>query len=393
MDYLSSMRFNANQISLDAMAKLRTSNATTLHDGKSLNFDRTLLWENVGTGTGTFANNMYDMAVTSGQWRVRQTRRFFPYYSGKSQAVELTLDNFATEANVIKRVGYFSSNAVSPFASTYDGFWLEDDGITKRFITSKAGTIMANVALADWNGEYDFSGYNWNNFTVIKFDFLWLGGAILRMFIDTPDGFKLAHTHIHAGTATGTFTNSPNQPVRYEIRSTTGVGSMRMICSEVESEGSTSEAALARSVYTSSPVNVSAVGVTYPILSLRKNSAYRDISVTMHELWAYVTSNNDQAIWTLQINPTLSAGLTYTTIANSAAQYASGNGTITVTSPGTILDSGAVAQGESFVYTAEDDFLSFLGGSIANVMDEYIFCVTPITANITIYAGLSYLEY
>lgn len=49
----------------------------------------------------------------------------------------------------------------------------------------------------------------------------------------------------------------------------------------------------------------------------------------------------DQAIWTLEMNPTLSAPLTYTDVANSAVQQAIGSAvtalSITVTAPGRVL--------------------------------------------------------
>ena len=119
-------------VTLDAGSRLRTSQMTTLLDGKILNSDTPFLFDNAGTGTGTYANNKYNMSVGVGQFRVRQSKRFNPYFSGKSQLIEVTFDNFQVEANTVKRAGYFSSSAVSPFTANYDGFYIENDGTTIR---------------------------------------------------------------------------------------------------------------------------------------------------------------------------------------------------------------------------------------------------------------------
>ncbi len=66
-------------------------------DGKVLGEDDTLLFENAGSGTATYAANKVNLSVTSGQYVVRQSKRFNPYFSGKSQLVECTFDNFQTQ--------------------------------------------------------------------------------------------------------------------------------------------------------------------------------------------------------------------------------------------------------------------------------------------------------
>lgn len=105
----------------DPSGRLRVGSLTTLLDGKILNADNTLLFETVGTGTGAFATNLFNMSVTAGQYLIRQSKRFNSYFSSKSQLVELTFDNLQPQSNVTKRVGYFSSNAVAPFNSSKDG--------------------------------------------------------------------------------------------------------------------------------------------------------------------------------------------------------------------------------------------------------------------------------
>lgn len=402
MSGFKNILFDPASISLDEGGRVHVGQMTTLHDGKILNGDNPFLYDNQGTGTGTFASNKYNMSVTAGQFLVRQSKRFYPYFSGKSQYIECTFDNFQVEANVTKRVGYFSSNAVSPFASNYDGFYLENDGTTIRLKADRLGTNTINVPWTSWNNYNLISSYNWANFTVIAFDFLWLGGAVLRIFLKTDRGFVLAHTVNYSGTTTDTFINSPNQPVRYEIRSTTGIGSIRYICTQVSTEGSVTESGYDNSIISLStaafPSNTAAIiGTRYALKGIRKKTTNRDNAVRIVSPQLLVSSA-DQAIWTLELNPTLSAPLTYTDVANSAVQEANGSGIIvlstTVTSSNKILASGLISQNgmmPSGVF--EDDFLTFLGSTISNVMDEVVLCVQPISATITVNGVINFKEY
>ena len=390
---------NYAQLGTDAGGRKRTSNLTTLGDYKTLGFDRTLMWENAGTGTGTWGSNLYTMSVTSGQWRIRQSRFFHAYFSGKSQPIEMTCDNFHTEANLVKRFGYFSSNAVSPYDSSYDGFWLENDGTTIRLKAANAGTLTLNKTIDQWSGYANLGEYQnaatWQNFTVVLFDFLWLGGAVLRLWVRTASGFVLAHVFNYPGTAQGTFILSPCQPIRYEMRSTTGSGTFRPICAQVATEGSIDESGMSRSVRTPhTGVAMASIGTTYPILALRKNSLYRDVPIQIVDQQVFVTTTADQLVWELQINPTLSAGLTYADVTGTAAQAAVGNGTITVTSPGTVIMSGSLAQNTLVTNgTLNKNYLAWLAQSLSNTMDQVVLCGTPITTSITGLAHMAFKEY
>jgi hypothetical protein len=370
-------------------------------DLKTLDVDRPLLIETTGTGTNTFAVNQNTLSVTAGQYEIRQSKRFSHYFSGKSQMVEMTNRNFHPEANVIKRFGYFSSNAVAPYDTSKDGIFLESDGTTIRLITSRLGTETLNLPITGWSGYANLAEYqtpaNWDRFTVVVFDFLWLGGAVLRLWIKNSKGFTLAHIFEYAGSATAdsVFIASPNQPIRHEIRSTTGTGSFTDVCSQVSTEGTISQSGLSRSVNSGfTGIVVATIGVTYPLKAIRKQSTRRDITAEIAGTQVLVTSNTDFLLWTLQLNPTFSAPFTYTPVANSAIEEGTGNGSITITTPGTIIESGYV--GSSAVADngiLNDNFLSYFGGTLNNTMDIMCLCVTPLTATITVYADLDYKEY
>lgn len=379
-------------ISQDAGGRVRVSQLTTLGDYKILNEDRSLLIENAGTGTGTFTNNKFNMAVTSGQWYVRQSRRYHPYFSGKSQIYEVTFDNFGLQDGVVKRVGGFSSNAASPYDSTYDGVWLENDGTKYIMKAARAGVETVSVDWTDWDNYDLIENHDWDAFNVIFIDYLWLGGAIYRLWMKNGGGFVLLHTVHYPGTSQDVFIKSPNQPVRYEIRSSTGSGSFRFICAQCSTEGSVDESGIGRT-YSGSAVTISSIGTTYPLLALRKKTTHRDISVELEDLSAFPTSTNDIMRWSIHVNPTLSVGLTYANLSNSALQAASGNGTITVVSAGTVIAAGTTStNGQLPANVLKRNFLSSLGSTLNNTMDEYVLCGTPVTSNITVYPTLSYKE-
>jgi hypothetical protein len=382
----------------DAGGRLRVSGLTTLADGKTLNSDNTHIFDNKGTGTGLWGQNKYNMTVTAGQYFIRQLKRYAPYFSGKSQIVECTFDNFQVEANVVKRVGYFSSSAVAPYTANFDGFYLENDGTTIRLIAQRDGTNPAttvNIPMANWDNAAAAQAYNWENFTVVAFDFLWLGGAILRLFLKTDTGFELMHTVNYSGKTKDTFILSPDQPIRYEIRSTTGEGSLRYICSQVATEGSINEEGYNIAVDTGyTAISLASVGTSYPILAVRKKATDRDVSVKVTGVSTFVSSTNDIILWSLQLNPTISAGgLVYSDVTSASIQKAVGNGTLTVTTPGRILASGVITSNAMLPTSLfEKDYLLYLGVDIDNTAEALVLVGTPSTSSISAFGSLMLKE-
>lgn len=378
-----------NSMGSDASGRSRVSQLTTLFDGKTLNAENTLLWDTQGTGTRTFSEATNTLSVTAGQYLVRQSRQYMPYFSGKSQVAEITFDTLANQPGVVKRLGYFSSSAVAPYTANFDGWYLEADGSTYRLVVSRAGVKVLDLPWTQWSGYADLADYNWNNFTVALVDFLWLGGAVLRLFIKTPNGgFVLAHTFDYAGTAPGTFMLSPNQPVRYEIRSTSGAGALKAICSQVATEGSISESGESLGVNNTALIVANTVGTVYALLGVKKQLAYRDTPVRVNTLGAGVSSS-DTGVLLLLRNPTLSAPLTYAN--NGRVQTALATNQ-TVTSNGrVVLAVPLVSSGASDPLT--NNSLSWLTSGIANDLDELVLAYRVLTLNQTVVGALNLVEY
>jgi hypothetical protein len=378
------------EASSDAGGRTRTSEMTTLFDGKTLNIDDEFTYKTTGTGTKTFQANKALMSVTSGQYLIRQNTRTIPYFSGKSQLIEMTFDTFGTQAGITKRAGYFNSNAVAPYDTNKDGFWIENDGTTIRLKVENNGTSILNLPFAEWDGYSKLSDYDWNNFTVVLFDFLWLGGAVLRVFIKTDKGFILAHTYTHASNAQGVMIATPNHNVRYEIRSLTTVGAMRAICSQAATEGSSTESGYSISHVNLTAVATNVVGTQYAILGVKKSTSFRDITATITSIGSSNTSTTDAGILMIVLNPTLSAPLTYT--AKSKVLFGIPATSITLT-PNTgriihALPSGTIGAG----YGLNDSYLSCIGMDIDDVSDEFVVVYMPTTANQSIYCSLTVKE-
>jgi len=97
---------------------------------------------------------------------------------------------------------------------------------------------------------------------------------------------------------------------------------------------------------------------------------------------------------TLQLNPTLSAALTYAAVTNAGVERAIGNGVITVTTPGRVLSTAYLTQ-NSILPTdqLDEDFLSWLGETIGGTADQIVWCGTPITAGVTTFASIDLKQF
>jgi hypothetical protein len=394
MSLIRNITLDPQQISVDAGGILRTGSQTTLLDGKILDADDTLIWENAGDGTGTYGSNKFAMSVTSAQWYVKQTKRFYPYFSGKSQRIEVTFDGFAVDANVTKRVGYFSSNATTPFASTYDGFWLENDGSTIRLKAARAGTSTLDVAITDWSGYANLGEYQnlatWDYFTVCEFKFLWLGGAVLVLSIKTANGFIEAHRFNYAGTAADVFILSPNQPVRYEIRSSTGTGDFRYICCQVATEGSINESGKGLAFYNQTSISCNTPATIYALLGVKKQTTYRDVAVQIADVSVGITASTDAGILMAILNPTLSGALTYGN--SSRVQVAEATNQTVTAGTGRLIAAQPVANAAN-TSLLEKNFLGWLSSTLANAHDEYVLAYMPTTNNQTVNGIINLKEY
>lgn len=379
--------FNTN-----ASEATRVAQMTTIFDGKILGADDLDLWENQGTGTTAYILNKLNLICAPTQYLVRQSRRFNQYFSGKSQLVEMSFDNFQTETNAIKRAGYFSSSSVAPFNTILDGFFIENNNGVFTLQAWREGIQTMNVNFTAMDNFAAIASYNWQNFTVIAFDFLWLGGTSLRLFVKTNNGFELIHTVNYAGSAQDVFIGSPNQPVRYELRAGTVAASFRTICSQVASEGSNSESGKSISIINYVSIATNTIGLIYALKGIRKTAAFRNTPIKIIDMSVVNTTAGDSGILMLIKNPTLSLPLTYTN--NSKFQEANGTGTQLVTvNTGRVICAVSVGSQIASNTIMIDNFLSFLTTAINNFADEFVVAFMPTTSNQAVNVSVTLKEY
>jgi hypothetical protein len=392
-EHIYRQRVEAHQppMAMDLSGRSRVSQLLTLYDGKCLNADDALKWHNAGTGTFSFSGNRPSMAVTAGQYLVRQARQWCPYYSGKPQLIETTTFNFHNEAGVVKRTGYFSSNAVAPYDADFDGAYIEADGTTHRLVCWRAGTKVHDIPLAEWDNGHLLDGYDWSKFTVGEVDFLWLGGAGLRLFFVVGGVFRLLHAiDNHAGAEDGLIFQSPQHPVRHEIRSSTGSGSFIPQCSQVATEGTQSEQGEELSAYSGS-IACNTVGTIYALAGVRKAAGYRDHHIEIDRVAASIISATvDSGVLLLVRNPTLSAPLTWAAKSRieegtaTTQTLTAGTGRVIAAQPMNTSADGA---------TSPKAALRALTIGLDNVADQYVLAYQPTTNNQNVVGALALLEY
>lgn len=401
MSYIPSLTYNPNQPSVDAAARVRVSQIYTLGEYKEVQYKQPLLYSAAGTGTYPItagpAVERQLMHVESGQWLVNQTKLHHPYFSGKSQIIEYTFDNFGPQNNVTKRAGYFECTThTAPFSANLDGIWLESSNGTIKFCIANQGNIIYEKEWTQWLGYEALAGYNWNNFTVMMIDFLWLGGGVARLFIKTPSGFVLADQYTHAGAATGVMFATPAQPLRADIRSDGGVGDFRPICALVGSEGALNAAGYNRMVYSDiESVSFGEVFVKRPLVAIRKSHEYPNVPLLINDLFLFCQTLDDKVFWTLEINPGLSGtALNWQNLENSAIEYALGTDMTGVSATGTVIAAGVLGYNQVVpTGVLQDSQLSWVGVDINGHSDVYVLTVTPLIGTSTMVGGLGIKEF
>jgi hypothetical protein len=378
----------------DVGGRYRVSQTQTLFDGKILNAENPRKWDTKATGSATFSGNTVNLSVTAGQYAVRQGKFFLPYFSGKPQLIETTYINFANEPGVVKRVGYFSSNAVAPYDSNKDGFWLEADGTTYRLRTSNYGVLTHDIPWEEWDAYDEIADYDWSKFTVNEFDFLWLGGAGGRLFLVRDGVFRLVHTiDDHAGYSDTLIMRSPNQPVRYELRSTGGAGSFRAVCSQVSTEGADEQEQGEELAVKSASITCNAVDTIYALKGVRKSATYRDQQVILDSFGATVVATSatpEAGTLMLLLDPTFSADLSWS--ANSRVSEGSVNAGQTITNVGRILKAVPMSN-SSTASAAPRAALAALTVGIDNTMGTLVLAYEPLTPNQNVAGTMNLIEY
>lgn len=399
MSYIYSNEIKyGDSANLDAFSRLRVSQTTTLLDLKHL-YDKLPLFidEKInGGGTSSFVDSSVSMStINSGDYVVRQSIKSAPYQSGKSQLVEASFSNFATQSNVIKRVGYYTSTTSSPYNSGFDGFFLESNGVNNSitFQLWKGGSNVVTATSSNWLvTDYDASLIDWTKTHLMFVDFQWLGVGRIRFYMVIDGIPRLFFMTTGINNLSTVYMNCPNKPIRYEIRqSGNGSGTFGMICSGVSMEGSINS--LYRSVgltdFTERTLLLS--GTNYAVLGIRLigTPSYMGVSAALSSTDILQTSNDNYLV-TIQKSPILSSTASWVKLDNTPIEYSFGSGNITISTDGFVMGSfmgksGALSQ-ERFEM---GDSAFSLGYSIDGVPEEWWVCIKSTGANSKFRTGVN----
>lgn len=377
---------------VDAAARQQVAQAVSLGD-YNLSRDELSLYfdvEKINGGVGNYdpVNNGYKMdVVANGDKVVYQTFQRHPYLVGNAQEAETTQINFQPQANVRKRVGYFSSSTVSPFSTGLDGVFLES-----RDATVKLHIYRNDLLLHE---SPDISGItDWSKFNVSLKSFLYLGGTGLTDYYVKDNKFQVGNEYIHAGVKDTVIMDSPAQPIRAEIESLGGEGSLTFVCGRAVTSGLISEGfgtpanfstGKANGTVAAGAVGMNTANTSYVVFGIRKN--HRTIEYFPESV--EVTSDaGEQKLyeWRLLLNPTLSAPLDYVAFTNKYLDFAKGDGVIT-SSGGFELAAG-VGAGRSNSEGAISQALR-VGQTLAGIYGQIVLEFTPVSTTHNVIAAIN----
>ncbi len=386
--------------SIDAFGRARVSQITTQYDSKQLHDALPLFVDEVTIGTATSVHSTTEANTTLTTSAVSdavimQTKERFNYQSGKSQLIFMTCTNFEVQTDIVKRIGYFNSSTVSPYTASLDGLFFESDGTDVSINIYKTGTLTEQTAQSSWNlDKLDGTGdsgitIDWSENLILCVDFEWLGTGRVRWGLVVGGLFVYFHESNHANVTTGVYMSSPNQPLRWEIRQNGATtGTFKFICASVNSEGSLNKLGkILSDNLGSSHVNANSTSSKYALIGVRLQSAKVDTLVDILTLSAMSTTN-DNFLWEIWWNPTVSGTFTYSNVTSSSIQTAKGSGN--TVSGGTLIDSGYGASQSSIRESIESALR--LGMTISGTPDEIVLTAQPLSSNLDILGSITWRE-
>lgn len=342
----------------DAFGRLRVGQLETLFDSKLSYGKLAILWDEVisanATSTHVEVDSCVNMAVTANAaYVIRQTRQRWNYQPGKSQVLTCTF-KMSTGAGVTSRVGLAHGNSTAPYA-IHDGIFFEvANGVASVNIVkgTESGGIVSTekVVQADWNMDrLDGNGpsgktADWSKAQIFFMDFQWLGVGGVRFGFEVDSVSVYVHEFFHAGIVSSVYMHNGTQPIRYEIRSTGGTGTLSQICSSVSSEGGAQKTGITTAVDTNGTlVNCAALSVQM-LLAIRIAPANPDVQLLIEKLYALNTAANTSYRWVLVWNPTISGTPNFVAVTGSPIEVWRNAGTDITMTGGTVLDSGYASR-------------------------------------------------
>lgn len=395
MSYFNQVSINTDNASGDAFGRLRVANPETLFDSKQLFDNQPLFWDDQevsGTGTtsshsANTASTTIGVSATTAGKRIRQSYMCFNYQPGKSQWILITgvMNKTGGGTGITQIWGYGNDN---------NGiFFVNDGGTLKVRVRSYAtgAAVDTDIAQSAWSKDHldgednkdNPSGIDLNvsKDQIFAVDLEWLGVGRVRFGFVIDGKLYIAHEQNHANQISGVYMSTPNLPVRYEIENdgTGAASTLEHICCSVMSEGGSEDLGLPREDSTNNnTVTCSTAGTIYPICGIRLKTTY--IGAVVKVLFASIQIQNQSKTgeWRIILNPTISAALTWTAVANSPIEFGlnttPGTPSTLTAATGTKLAGGFAEStsggGGKGGTSAEIVSSRYLGADIAGNVDE-----------------------
>lgn len=346
MSYLFSNTFIPKNT--DSFGRTRVSEPFTLFDSNHRYADNQLWSSTTATGaTATFnsAQGLIDLNVTasSGSEVLRETTKVFAYQPGKSLLVLSTFVMAPAKTNLRQRIGYYG---------TSNGYYLEQNNTTVSFVERSFVTgvvVDTPVVQANWNVD-PMNGSGPSGITldltkaqILFMDLEWLGVGTVRIGFVINGEFYVCHKFHHANLITSTYITTASLPLRYEITNTgttSGISTLKQICSTVISEGGYTLSGLQQAIGIplTAPRNLPIAGTFYPIISIRlKKSPDRLDGLVICTAISVMATSTGNYNWQLIASGTTTGGTWSSAGTDSSVDY---NITGTSFTGGRILASG-----------------------------------------------------
>ena len=267
-----------NTKALDLFGNLKTSNPFTLLDITHIGNKNTLMMDELVSGAGatsTYSNASVIMSVNAGSQTItRQSRIYAQYQPGKTLCIRMTgvINGSSNATTTTSRIGYFDNN---------NGLFFEySNGL--MYVVERNNSVDTKVTQTSWNVDplngNGVSGvtipFNYNIIYYIEFAYLGVGHVRFGFYYDGV--LYIAHILRHT-TLTYPYILSPNLPIRYQISSTGGGGTLVCTCASVQSEGGYNLVGFPFSAgMTTAGKSVSTSGVNY-LMSIRLASSQRKL--------------------------------------------------------------------------------------------------------------------
>jgi hypothetical protein len=330
---------------LDAFGRLRVSNPVTLFDSQNRYIDG----DQFSSITATSGNVVYvanessfnlNVSAASGSSVIRQSKTVQGYQPGKSLLILNTFAMATLKANCRQRVGYFTAD---------NGIYFEAVGTQLNLVirSSTTGSVVEErIPQASWNGNTLLSGTVLDPTLTQIFwcDVEWLGVGNVRTGFVINGEFIVCHTFQHAnqpGNTTVYMTTATLNP-RYEITNTgatSGVSTMKQICSTVISEGGyTPSTKVGYITNNTVPTRVSSANTVTALCSIRLNPAYPDAVVVPAQLDLLLI---DVRYGQFQLIENATFTTSFSNVAGSVVQTAIHSNVIT---DGTVVYSGLTSS-------------------------------------------------